>query len=198
MPHFRVTRLALLALTVGCASVKGTYVWVDSYRESNLAVEPVLAVGDVISVKVREDDKMSIKSRVREDGKISVPFIDDVQAANLTTTQLARHVEDQFRAARMLLTPHVSVIVEETRAPTFAVLGSVAHPGTFPLTPGVGLAQALAIAGGLTEFAHRDRIFVLRSVPQQVRIRFTYGGVTGEQGAASVFRLRAGDVVVVE
>ena len=80
----------------------------------------------------------------------------------------------------------------------FAVLGAVTRPGSYPLTPGVGLAEALATAGSLTEFAHRDRIFVLRKLPQAVRIRFSYRAITGEQGAASAFRLRAGDVVVVE
>ena len=201
MSRFRLPALlpcTVLALSVSCASVKGTYVWVDSYRDSNQVTEPTLAVGDLISVKVREDDKMSTKARIREDGKISVPFVDDLTAVSQTPTQFARQVEDSFRSAKLLTSPHVTVLIEETRAPTFAVLGAVARPGTFPLTPGVGLAEALATAGSLTEFAHKDRIFVLRRLPTAVRIRFTYGGVTGEQGAASAFRLRAGDVVVVE
>lgn len=198
MTRFYFLSFVLLSLVTGCASVKGTYVWVDTYRDTNATIEPVLSPGDLISVKVREDEKLSVKVRVRDDGKIAVPLLDDVQAANLTAGQLGRQLEDGFRTARILTSPHVSVVIEETRAPTFAVLGAVARPGTFPLTPGIGLAEALAVAGSLTEFAHRDRIFVLRRVPQSVRIRFTYGGVTGEQGAASAFRLRAGDVVVVE
>jgi polysaccharide export outer membrane protein len=60
------------------------------------------------------------------------------------------------------------------------------------------VADALAAAGGLTNFAHKDRIYVVRSSPQQIRIHFTYDALTKGIGRAPLFRLRAGDVVVVE
>ena len=60
------------------------------------------------------------------------------------------------------------------------------------------MAQALAAAGGLTNFAHKDRIFVVRSTPKPVRIHFTYDALTRKVGPASAFRLKPGDVIVVE
>ena len=71
------------------------------------------------------------------------------------------------------------VWVEDVPAPrdigayTIAVMGEVVHAGMYTLTPGAGVAEALASAGGLTEFAHRDRIFVVRRTPELLRIRFS-------------------------
>jgi polysaccharide export outer membrane protein len=63
--------------------------------------------------------------------------------------------------------------------------------------PSAGVLQAIALAGGLTDYAKRDSIFVVRREPPQ-RIRFTFQGLTGGDVRATEFRLRAGDVVVVE
>jgi polysaccharide export outer membrane protein len=89
-------------------------------------------------------------------------------------------------------------VVEETRPLTVPVLGEVAHPGQYALERGAGVLEALAAGGGLTEFAHRDRIFVLRRHPVQVRIRSTFEALSRGQGRAAAFRLESGDVVVVE
>ena len=67
-----------------------------------------------------------------------------------------------------------------------------------PLERETGVAQALAAAGGLTTFAHKDRIFVVRSTPEPVRIHFTYEALTRKVGKASQFRLKPGDIIVVE
>jgi polysaccharide export outer membrane protein len=66
------------------------------------------------------------------------------------------------------------------------------------LEAGTGLLQALAAAGGLTELAHRDRIFVLRQGNSTTRIRFTFEAVSHAEGRSAAFRLRDGDVIVVE
>jgi polysaccharide export outer membrane protein len=81
---------------------------------------------------------------------------------------------------------------------TVAILGAVARPGTYTLDRSNGVADALASAGGLTEFAHKDRIFVLRRTPTPARIRFTLAALTDSIGPAALFRLRSGDVVVAE
>jgi polysaccharide export outer membrane protein len=73
----------------------------------------------------------------------------------------------------------------------------VAHPGLYPLVD-ANLVQALAAAGGLTEYAHRDRIFVLRPGAPDVRIRFRYDSIARSEGRAGAFRLRAGDSVIAE
>lgn len=195
-PIPRLARLLPLALVAACSSVSGPYVWVSSYRDQPPSADQIIAVGDFVSVRVREDDKLTSRVRVRDDGKISLPLVDEVEVLGLTPTRVARRVEDRLKADHLFTTPHVSVTVEDS--PSISVLGAVLRPGTYPLTPGSGVAEALASAGSLTEFAHRDRIFVVRRAPQPVRIRFTYRGLTGEDPSAIAFRLRAGDVVVVQ
>ena len=81
---------------------------------------------------------------------------------------------------------------------SISVLGEVTKPGVQTLPPNAGVADALAAAGGLTPFAHRNRIFVVRARPAPIRIHFTYDTLTKGAGRAPLFRLQPGDVVVVE
>ena len=79
------------------------------------------------------------------------------------------------------------------------MLGEVLHPGVYVLESNAGVAQALASAGGFTEFAHRDRIFVVRrQAGNSVRIRIRYEDLSSARGQAAALQLRPGDVVVVE
>jgi polysaccharide biosynthesis/export protein len=94
--------------------------------------------------------------------------------------------------------PSVTVSLEETKPPMVMVIGEVPRPGTFPYDPAGGVLQALAAAGGLGPDASGDRIFVLRQTPTPVRIRFSYDRLRRQEGRAATFRLRPGDVVVVE
>ena len=97
----------------------------------------------------------------------------------------------------------VTITVEELRPLRVSVLGEVTRPGQYELERGAGVLAALAAASGLTDYAHRDAIFVLRSLPGQegkppARIRFRWSALTGGEKPAATFRLRAGDVVVAE
>ena len=81
---------------------------------------------------------------------------------------------------------------------SISILGEVPRQGVYQVEPGVGLLQVLAIAGGLTDLAHRDRIFVLRREPSPMRIRFTFESLARLDSRATSFRLQNGDSVVVE
>lgn len=193
---------AALALASGCSHV-GDYVWADYIAEpANPAdAEYVIAPGDVLGVRVFNQEGMSGRARVRSDGKISLPFVNDVEAAGQTPTGLARRL--QARLKEFINNPVVTVSLEEAGPIQVSVLGEVAHPGVFPVQTGANVLQALAAAGGLTPFADRDRIFVLRKTPAGskapvVRVRFTYEKLAHAEGRSASFRLRDGDVVVVE
>jgi polysaccharide export outer membrane protein len=187
-----------VAATVSCARV-GPYVWVDDYAppaQVETGGDYQIATGDLLAVLVYHEEGMSTHARVRQDGKVSVPLLHDVQAAGLTPGMLAEQIQVRLKA--YINVPRVTVVVEETRPLTVPVLGEVAHPGQYLLERGAGVLEALAAGGGLTEFAHRDRIFVLRRHPTPVRIRSTFEALSRGQGRATAFRLQAGDVVVVE
>jgi polysaccharide export outer membrane protein len=125
-----------------------------------------------------------------------LPFVDDLDAAGKTPVRLARSLESALKS--VVVTPRVTVIVDESKPLGVSILGEVARPGLQTLDTGSGIAQALAASGGLTAFAHKNRIFVLRSNPHPTRTQFSYEDITRATGAAAQFRLRTGDVIVVE
>ena len=190
---------AVLVALAGCASTHGEYTWIDEYPQGNseTPAELRLAAGDLVYVQVWENDKMSTKARIREDGRLAIPLIGEVVAAGKSPRTLAGEIERAFQDQKYLLSPRVTIVVEEARPLKISVLGAVMHAGIYVLDAGSGVATALASAGGLTEFAHRDRIFVLRGGQSPLRIRFTFEGLT-EVGRAASFRLLPGDVVVAE
>ncbi len=193
--------MVVLALTAGgCAKPVGQFVWAADYvaREPSAADSKyVVGVGDLINVQVFDNDKVSTRGRVRTDGKLAIPLINDIAVAGKTPVEVGQAVEKALRDGNLILAPRVNVVVEDVPDVMITVLGAVSRAGICKIGPRSGVAEALACAGGLTEFAHKDRIFVLRKVPTPVRIRFTFAGLT-DTGPAGAFRLQAGDVVVVE
>ncbi len=192
-----------LALCAACATTEGV-VPVAEYRAEPTGAGGayVIAEGDLVAVRVFGQEGMSGSVRVRSDGKISLPFVNEQQAAQLTPAALA----DQLQVALKpyVVNPLVVVSLEEQRLNQVSVLGAVLLPGLYPLKQGTGLLQAVALAGGLTPFAARDRIFVLRVEPatrgprRAGRIAFTWDAVTSGRGPAAAFELRDGDVLVIE
>jgi polysaccharide export outer membrane protein len=193
--------LALAALAMGGCKTAAPYVWVDSLpaQAEPADKEYVIQVGDQLSVRVWGQDSMSARSRVRPDGRISLPFLDDVEAAGVTPSALGKRI--QARLKEFVVSPVVTVSLEDLRPVAVSVLGEVTRPGQFQLDQGAGVLHALAAAGGMTAFADKDSIYVIRTrkgAGDPERIRFTYASLTGAQGRAATFRLQGGDVVVVE
>src|SRR5207302_219636 len=91
--------LATATATLGCAGL-GEYVWADALPETptNVADEYRLAPGDMISVRVFNQESMSGRARIRPDGRVTIPFVNDIPAAGHTTQDLARNIQDQLHA----------------------------------------------------------------------------------------------------
>jgi polysaccharide export outer membrane protein len=162
--------------------------------------EAVYIVGeqDVISITVWGQEALSVSVPVRPDGRISMPLVGELQAAGRTPEQIRQTIEDilpQFFTTRQT----VSVIVTEINSKKVYLLGQVSSPGVFDMRSTLSMLQALAMAGGLTEFADRNGIMVIRhrADGSEERIRFDYKKAVSDRGAGVDFFLRAGDVVVV-
>lgn len=142
---------------LGCAS-SGTYVWVDDFHPAVEASSSykgyVLGPGDVISVRVFNQEQMSAKERVRSDGKVSLPFLNDVVVAGYTPQVLSAQL--QTRLKDFINTPVVTVTVEEPRGVPISVAGEVAKPGLYSVENGAGVLQALLAAGGMTDYGGKD------------------------------------------
>jgi polysaccharide export outer membrane protein len=190
----------VLAAASGCKTT-GEYVWVDDLPQATQVAdrEYVIQAGDTISIRVWGQDGMSSKGKVRPDGRVSIPFVNDVEAAGSTPAALAKTI--QARLKDFIVNPVVTVTLDDPRPLQISVLGEVAKPGSFVLDQNSGVLQAIAIAGGMTPFASKDSIMVIRQRTggaNPMRIRFTYDSLTQLKGRAAAFRLQGGDVIVVE
>ncbi len=194
-PRVALSLLALVA-TMGCAST-GPYTWFHDLPpvKAQETVTYVIATGDVLDVRVRQDDRLNTRAKVRSDGRITMSLIGEVDARGRTLGALDDELTRRF--APYIEKPSVTVSLEDTRPPTVTVLGELQRPGVFPLEPGSGVLEAIATAGGLTEFADRESIYVVRKSTHQ-RVRFTYQALLWNDSRATGFRLAPGDVVTVE
>jgi polysaccharide biosynthesis/export protein len=192
-----LTCLACLFGAAACAG-PGQFVWVEQYRDPSAGKERryVLGAGDTVQVRVFGQEGMGATARVRSDGKITLPFLNDVQAEGYEPTVLAQQI--QARLKDFINEPVVTVSVENARDMQVLLVGEVQRPGTTTLPPGSGVLAALVAGGGLTDFADDEMIFVVRHGPQPARIRFTYASLIAPSGPATAFRLETGDVIVVE
>jgi polysaccharide export outer membrane protein len=194
---------AALLLLAGCAG-GDAYVRVEDFPGAPAAPAGpyLIAEGDLLSIRVFGQEGLSGSVRVRSDGKISLPFVNEQQAARLTPATLGALLQASLKT--FLVNPVVAVSLEERHASQVSVLGNVAQPGLYPLQPGSGVLRAVAQAGGLGRFADQGQIYVLRADLDRpgragvTKIRFTWQALVSGQGPAAAFELREGDVVFVE
>jgi polysaccharide biosynthesis/export protein len=160
--------------------------------------DPAYVIGpeDVIDINVWKEPDMTRLVPVRPDGKISLPLINDVQAAGSTPQQLAATVTEKLR--KFLTEPQVTVIVTATNSQRVFVVGEVLRAGAFPLIPGMTVLQALASAGGFTTFADVKKIHVMRLVNgKHTELPFNYREVLKGDNPDQNIKLEPGDTVVV-
>jgi polysaccharide export outer membrane protein len=184
----------VLAAMLGCSST-GPYVWVNQLPPDPSTTGYVVGAGDLLSVRVYNQDNLSTHARVRSDGKIAMPLIGEVDVRGKAPAVLCKELEEKLR--EFMVSPTVTITVEETVPTSVTVMGQVVHPGIYTVESASGVLQALAVAGGFNDYASRGSIFVVRRSPTQ-RVRFTYADLTHGDGRAADFRIRTGDVVVVE
>jgi len=134
----------------------------------------VVGPSDDLTIAVWEHADLSGSVPVRPDGMISLPLINDIQAAGKTPMQLMSAIVEKL-AALGVKSPLVTVTVTSIKSKFIYVLGQVGHPGTLAMTPGMTVLQAIATSGGLTLFAKQTKIEIHRNVNSQLtRIPFNY------------------------
>lgn len=188
---------SMLGLLVcwSCAHAGG-YVWGDRFPDRSSS-DAIIRVGDLVRVAVSNQDQLSTSTRVRPDGRIPIPLINDVEVAGVTPSAAALRIQAALEG--FVVAPEVRVGVEERAATRVAVLGQVVRPGMFELESSHGVLHALALAGGLTELADDERIYVLRSDRKgTVRIRFSMDMLRRGEGSGKRFSFEPGDVVMVD
>jgi polysaccharide biosynthesis/export protein len=150
---------------------------------------------DVLQIDVWKEPEITRTIPVRPDGKISLPLLNDVQAAGLTAMQLAGSIRDGL--TKFLTNPQVTVTVSQINSMRVFLTGEVTRPGALPLLPNMTVLQAVS-SGGFTQFARLNNIYVLRvENGRQVKYPFHYKDVVKGKRAEENILLKPGDVIVV-
>lgn len=170
----------------------------DAPKKAAATTDPNYVIGaqDVLDISVWKEPDVSRVVPVRPDGKISLPLLNDVQAAGLTPPQLAAQITDNLK--RYVTSPQVTVIVTTINSRRVYILGEVTRPGAFPILPGMSVLQALSSAGGFTQYARVKSIFVRRfENGKEVKYPFNYKDVINGKKPEQDILLKAGDTIVV-
>lgn len=158
--------------------------------------EYLVGESDVLHVNVWKEPEVSQTVIVRTDGDISLPLINDVKVAGMTPLQIQTMIAEKLKA--FLTNPQVTVTVTDIRSKRAFITGEVARPGGYPLNTETTVLQLIAQAGGLTPFAKKDSITVLRfENGKEQRLAFKYKEVVHGKNAGQNIALRPGDTVVV-
>jgi len=155
----------------------------------------VIGADDTLHVTVWKEPDMSVTLPVRPDGKISIPLLDDVQAAGMTPMQLANSIKEKLK--KYIADPRVTVVVTAMNSQRIYVLGEVTHTGAMALLPHMTMLQALSSAG-FTQFANLKAIYLLRMQDgQQIKVRFNYKDAIKGRDTQQNIVLKPGDTIVV-
>ncbi len=156
----------------------------------------VIGADDVLDISAWKEPEITRTIPVRPDGKISLPLINDIQAAGLTPTQLAMIITEKLK--KYLTDPQVTVIVRAINSRRIYIMGEVGRPGAFPLLPDMTILQALSGAGGFTQFANLKGIYLLRNENgKQLKYPFNYKEVVKGQRPEQNIVLKPGDTIIV-
>jgi polysaccharide biosynthesis/export protein len=155
-----------------------------------------IAPEDVLTIDVWKEPEISRTVPVRRDGKISLPLLNDLQAAGLTPTQLGSEIVEKLRAT--IVHPQVTVIVAQMSSLRIYILGQVNRGGAYPLVPDMTVMQALSIAGGFTPYANQKKIYVMRKGNGADKIfHVNYKEVIHGRKTEQNIHLESGDTIVV-
>lgn len=192
--------LALLALYLAAAlgTVRAQEKAAEAQKNNGATNRDyVIREEDTLEIFVWRQPELSRKVLVRPDGKISLPLVQDLQAAGLTPAELKKSLEEHLR--KYLTEPNVTVIVDSTSSYKVYVLGKVNSPGVYQLQAPINILQLIAMAGGYQQFASTDSIVIIRnngSTPSILEFNYKEA-VKGKNLDRNNVILERGDVVIV-
>jgi polysaccharide export outer membrane protein len=157
--------------------------------------EYVIGPEDVLHIAVWKENDLTATLPVRPDGKISLPLLNDVQAAGMTPQQLAASVTEKLK--KYIADPRVTVVVTQINSKRIYLVGEVLHAGATPMLPNMTVLQALSSAG-LNQFANTKKIYVLRTINgKQQKMPVNYRELVKGEQIEQNYVLQPGDTIVV-
>jgi polysaccharide export outer membrane protein len=169
-----------------------------SVAPAGVQTPPDYTIGndDVLTIVFWRDKDMSTEVQVRPDGKISLPLLNDVQAAGLTPEQLRANINE--RAGTLIEDPTVSVVVKAINSRRVYITGQVGKPGIYPLSESTTVLQLIAMAGGVDEYADSKKIQIIRTENgKSISHKFNYQDFIKGKNVSQNIELKSGDTVIV-
>lgn len=184
--------LGLLTLPLACASAAdNTKLNLPPPVEST-----TVGPGDVFSLQIVGEKALPTEYQVASDGTVDLPYLHRLEVAGLEPQEIARLVRRRLIEGKILTDPSVVVSIKEYNSKRIVMLGQVQKPGSFPLTPGLTLMQALSLAGGVTSIANTGRVNLTRSVAGGTRtVHVNLDDITS--GSSPDIPLQAGDRIYI-
>lgn len=167
-------------------------------KEKNtlLSQEYVVGKGDVLEINVWKEEELTRTITVRNDGKISLPLVDEVQAAGKSPIELKTAIQNKL--SQFIEHPVVTVIVQSQASKQYYIIGEINNTGPFPLEKDLTVVQALSLAGGFTEWADKDDILLLRRTGgKERRIKIDYDKIVSGKASEQNMLLQADDTIIV-
>ena len=156
----------------------------------------VIGPDDVLAIVYWRDKEMSTEARVRPDGRIAIPLINEVLAAGLTPEALQQKITEE--STKFMEDASITVVVKEINSLKVFITGEVNKPGPYPLTSATTVIQLISQAGGLKEYANSKNILIMRKeADRQVSLKFNYREVASGKNLKQNIDLKPGDTVIV-
>jgi polysaccharide export outer membrane protein len=193
----------LFALSIGAASCSTKELRVQEFRVAAGTPDPgkppdefyVIGAGDVLNINVWKEPSLTGTVKVRPDGFVTVPLVNEIQVVGMTTAQLRKVLEDKYK--EFTVDPFVTVRLEAIASSEVFLVGQVNRPAAIPLNGNETLLQILTRAGGLTIFADRSNIRVVRREGNRVTEYIAdYDGIIKGDLKQDIL-LRPGDRIIV-
>lgn len=190
----------VLVLCVSVAWHSGLWAAEKSEPASGVKAEAAgtyrIGKGDVLEIHVWKEPVLSRETFVRMDGMISLPLLEDLQAAGRTPMEVKMDI--QKRLSEFIELPEVTVILKNATSQKFYIIGEISKPGEYDLTTDITVLQAFAMAGGFTEWADKDKVMILRREGgQEKRIPVNYKDIVKGKNPEQNILIQAGDTIVV-
>jgi len=198
---WKAVMVACMACSIALAQGAPAQAAVNPASESNVApavpVDSTYIIGpeDVLHIAVWKEADLTATEPVRADGKISLPLLNDVQAAGLTPMQLSESLTEKLK--KFVADPRVTVVVTAINSKKIYMLGEVSHSGAMTMSPNMTVMQALASAG-INQFANTKKIYILRTENgKKQKYPVNYRKLIKGQDIEHDYALQPGDTIVV-
>lgn len=155
-----------------------------------------IGIGDILSIQTWKEEDLSFDAvRVRNDGKITFPLLDDIPAAGITTVALKNTIQEKLE--EFVEAPSVTVTLVNPVSRQYYILGEVQEVGEYPLIKKLTVIQAFALAQGFTEWASKDNIILYRrNGDEEIMIKIDYDDIVKGRLNKDIL-LKADDIIIV-